>query len=161
MKFKLFSALALFFFLSSCFGPKKAKTEVKEVYKLEWWAKNANMKIESFEVKIIESNLSLFNTTAKVAYTITGTMKSNKGYEPYIGSVHVSEQYVKTDSLNQIAVHTFTPVMRTKNSKNYSGGETKFKFTNEHTVSTYGWGENKIRFVCADFVTEIVLQQKK
>lgn len=154
-------ACALVLSLSACIGSKKVKCEVKEVHKLGWWSKNANMKIESFEVKVIESNLTPEHTTAKISYTITGTMKSNKGYEPYIGEVHVSEQYEMADSINQIAVHRFTPVMKTKSNKKSVGGETKFRFTNEHTVSTYKWGQNRIRFVCGDFVTEINLEQKK
>lgn len=88
-----------------CFGPKKAKTEVREVYKLGWWTKNPNMRIESFEVKVVESNLNLLNTTAKISYTITGTMKANAGYEAYIGEVHVSEQYENRDSANMVSVH--------------------------------------------------------
>ncbi len=160
MKYIAVALLSLFVF-SGCFGPKKAKCEVKEVHKLGWWTKNANMKIESFEVKVIESNLNLFNSTAKISYTITGTMKSNKGFEPYIGSVHVSEMYENKDSANQVSVHTFTPVMNTKNNKKFGGGDTKFKFTNEHTVSAYRWGQNRFRFVCGDFVTEINLDQKK
>lgn len=154
-------AVAFLVTLSACFGPKKAKCEVKEIHKLGWWTKNANMKIESFEVKVIESNLNLFNTTAKISYTITGTMKSNKGYEPYIGEVHVSEVYENKDSASQISVHTFTPVMNTKSNKKFGGGDTKFRFTNEHTVSSYKWGQNRFRFVCGDFVTEINLEQKK
>jgi len=154
-------AFTLLLTLTACFGPKKVKCEVKEVHKLGWWTKNANMKIESFEVKVIESNLNLFNTTAKISYTITGTMKSNKGYEPYIGEVHVSEQYEMADSANQISVHTFTPVMNTKANKKFAGGETKFRFTNEHTLSSYKWGQNRFRFVCGDFVTEINLDQNK
>lgn len=144
-----------------CFGPKKAKTEVKEVYKLGWWTKNPNMKVESFTVKVVEGNLNLFNTVAKISYTITGTMKANAGYEPYIGEVHVSEQYENKDSANMVAVHTFTPVMSTKSSKKAKGGETKFSFTNEHTVHAYKWGENKFRLQCGDFVTEIKLNQNK
>lgn len=154
-------AIATLFVFSGCFGPKKAKCEVKEIHKLGWWSKNANMRIESFEVKVIENSLSMFNTTAKVSYTITGTMKTNPGWEPSIGSVHVSEQYENRDSTNMISVHTFTPVMETTGKKKHPGGETKFKFTNEHTVSTYRWGQNRFRFVCGDFVTEINLDQKK
>lgn len=160
MRYFLLSFATLFVF-SGCFGPKKAKTEVKEVYKLEWWSKNANLHIESFEVKVIESNLGLLNHTAKISYTITGTMKTNPGWEPSVANVHVSEQYENRDSTDMIAVHTFTPVMATTSSKKAKGGETKFKFTNEHTVSTYRWGQNKFRFVCGDFVTEINLDQKK
>ncbi len=154
-------AVFLVSFFCGCFGPKKAKTEVKEVHKLGWWTKNPNMKIESFTVKIVENNLNLLNTTAKISYTITGTMKTNVGYEPSIGEVHVSEQYENKDSANMVAVHIFTPVMSTKSSKKAKGGETKFSFTNEHTVSAYRWGQNKFRFVCGDFVTEINLEQKK
>ncbi|HTF03768.1 MAG TPA: hypothetical protein VK826_07065, partial [Bacteroidia bacterium] len=106
-------------------------------------------------------NLSLFNSTSKISYTISGTMKSNAGWEPYIGEVHVSEQYENKDSSNQVSVHTFTPVMHTRSNKKFAGGETKFKFTNEHTVSSYKWGDNRFRFVCGDKVTEIVLHQRK
>lgn len=155
------ASIAIVLAFSGCFAPKKVKCEVKEVHKLGWWTKNANMRIESFEVKVVESNLSLLNTTAKISYTITGTMKSNPGYEAYISEVHVSEQYENKDSVNQVAVHTFTPVMSTRSSKKAKGGETKFKFTNEHTVQSYKWGENKFRFVCGDYVTEIKLDQKK
>ena len=160
MKYIL-ASLAIVLAFSGCFGPKKAKCDVKEVYKLDWWTKNANMRVESFEVKVIESNLNLFNHTAKVSYTITGTMKANAGFEPSISMVHVSEQYENRDSANMVAVHTFTPVMATTSNKKAKGGETKFTFTNEHTVNTYRWGQNKIRFVCGDFVTEINLDQKK
>lgn len=155
------ASIAIVIAFCGCFGPKKAKCEVKEVYKLEWWTKNANMRVESFEVKVIESNLTLFNTTAKISYTITGTMKSNPGWEPSIGSVHVSEQYENKDSANQVAVHTFTPVMETKQNKKSRGGETKFSFTNEHTVHSYRWGPNRFRFVCEDFVTELTIDQRK
>jgi hypothetical protein len=155
------ASIAVVLVFAGCFGPKKAKCEVKEVHKLGWWSKNANMKVESFEVKVVESNLNLLNSTAKISYTISGTMKSNAGWEPYIGEVHVSEQYESRDSTSQMAVHTFTPVMHTKRNKKHAGGETKFTFTNEHTVSSYRWGENKFRFMCGDFATEIVLQQKK
>jgi hypothetical protein len=155
------ASLAIVLSFSGCFSPKKAKCEVKETYKLDWWTKNANMRVESFEVKVIESNLNLFNHTAKISYTISGTMKTNPGWEPEIGTVHVSEQYENRDSANMIAVHTFTPVMETHSNKKAKGGETKFRFTNEHTVSTYRWGQNKFRFVCGDFVTEVNLDQKK
>lgn len=155
------AAIVASFVFTACFGPKKPKCEVKEIHKLGWWTKNSNMKIESFEVKIVENNLSSTNPIARISYTITGTMKSNPGWLPYIGEVHVSEQYEKPDSVNQIAVHTFTPVMHTKSKKNAPGGEKKFSFTNEHTVSCYHSGENKFRLVCGDFVTELVLQQKK
>jgi hypothetical protein len=155
------ASLAVVLAFSGCFSPKKAKCEVKEVHKLGWWTKNANMHIESFEVKVVENNLSLFNTVAKISYTISGTMRSNAGFEAFISEVHVSEHYENKDSANQVAVHAFTPVMSTQSKKKAPGGETKFSFTNEHTVQSYKWGENRFRFVCGDFVTEIKLQQNK
>ena len=163
---RLIAALALtLVFVSGCSilgkGPGKAKTQVPVTYKLGWWAKNSNLKVESFEVKIVESNLNLFNITAKVAYTITGTMNANAGWEPYIGSVHVNERFDQTDSTKKIAIVTFTPVMNTKKNKNQKGGLTKFTFTNEHLITSYQWGENKFRFVCGDFMTELKLDQKK
>jgi hypothetical protein len=165
MKPKLIALLAVaaftFIGLPGCFGPKRAKTEVKEVHKLDWWAKNPNITIESFEVKIVESELNLFNHIAKISYTIKGKMKSNDGWEPKISSVHVSEQYLPADTLGQISVHTFTPIMVTKSSKKAKAGETSFSFTNEHTVSSYRWGQNRFRFICGDFVTEFTLDQKK
>lgn len=142
-------------------GPGKAKTQVAVTYKLGWWAKNANLNVESFEVKIIESNLNLFNTTAKVAYTITGTMKANAGWEPYIGSVHVSEHFENSDSIKQVAVVEVTPIMNTKKNKKQAAGVTRFKVTNEHLVNAYQWGTNTFRFVCGDFITELKLDQKK
>jgi len=142
-------------------GSGKAKTQVPVTYKLGWWAKNANLKVESFEVKILENALNVENTTAKVAYTITGTMKANAGWEPYVGSVHVSEHYEKTDSTNKVAVLEFTPVMNTKKNKKQAAGNTRFKFTNEHLLNSYQWGINTFRFVCGDFVTELKLDQKK
>jgi hypothetical protein len=160
MRYFLGSILVISFFCG-CFGPKKPKCEVRESYKLDWWTKNPNMRIESFEVKVVESNLNLFNSVAKISYTITGTMKSNAGWDPYIREVHVSEQYENRDSANMVSVHTFTPVMASKSSKKAKGGEEKFTFTNEHTVHSYKWGENKFRLVCGDFVTEIKLDQNK
>lgn len=142
-------------------GPGKAKTKVPVTYKLGWWAKNANLKVESFEVKIIENALNLFNTTAKVSYTISGTMKANAGWEPYVGSVHVSEHFEKSDTTQQVAVINVTPIMNTKKNKKQAAGVTRFKFTNEHLVNTYQWGSNTFRFICGDFVTEIKLDQKK
>ena len=147
--------------LTGCFGPKRAKTELKEVHKLDWWAKNPNITVKSFEVKVIESELNLFNHYAKVSYTITGTMKHNDGWDPYLSGVHVSEQYEPADTLGQISVHTFTPIMQTKSSKKAKAGEESFSITNEHIVSSYRWGQNRFRFVCGDFVTEIFLDQKK
>lgn len=165
MNRKLFAIVILsaisFVGLQSCFGPKRAKTEVREIHKLDWWTKNANITIESFEVKVAESNLNLLNHIAKISYTVTGKMKSNPGWEPDIASVHVSEQYLPYDTLGQISVHTFTPIMVTKSSKKAKGGEKSFSFTNEHTVSSYRWGQNKFRFICGEFVKEITLDQKK
>jgi hypothetical protein len=68
--------------LVSCFHTKKAKHEVPVTYNVDWWAKNAKLTIQQFDIKVEDTNLNLLNNQAKISNTISGIMKSNAGWKP-------------------------------------------------------------------------------
>ncbi len=147
--------------LISCFHPKKAKHDVPVTYHVDWWAKNANLTIQQFDVKVEEANLNLLNNQAKLSYTISGSMKSNAGWKPYIETAHISERVIPCDTLQNCVEITITPVMNTVKKKKYPGGEKAFSFTNEHIVRAIRWGQNRFVIRCGNDTKTIELYQKK
>lgn len=148
----------------------KANTTVEITYQIGWFAHQQLLKIDSFEVKVLQSELNLMNSTSLISYTIKGTLKKDSIYMPYIQKAHHSEELINThtdfynETKNKVvdACIRITPVVGINNKKR---GEKDtiipFKFTNQYLIKSLHWGENSIQFSCGNFSTCIHLHQKK
>lgn len=150
--------------------PPKVNTTVAITYQIGWFTHQHLITIDSFEVKVLQSELNLMNTTSLISYTIKGTLKKDSMYIPYIQKAHHSEELINThtDFYNDTkkeeidACIRITPVVGISNKKR---GERNtiipFEFTNQYLIKSLHWGENSIQFSCVNFSTCIHLHQKK
>ncbi len=140
--------------------PRKPKIEIPITYNIGWWSYQDDLIIDSLKVEIIESNLNLFNSKSLISYSVYGKMKFDDGHwEPNIENVHLSER-IEKDSLKSRIIE-ITPIISVSETDNQKSGIRKFKFKNEHTIISNGWGNNKIKFICGNKEQSIKLQQSK
>ena len=141
--------------------PRKPRQEIPITYNVGWWSSQDQMNIESLEVKMIENNLNLFNSKSLMSYEIQGEITYSGYWKPYIEEVHISER-IATDSFSHhYRIIELTPIVKTKEDKDKKGGIVKFKFKNEHTITSGGWGKNKIKILCSDKEEIIEFNQYK
>ena len=169
-------------FLFSKYQVRKAKYEVPIRYHIGWWLHQNALYIDSFEVKIVESKLNLFNSQSLISYRIKGRLIfPNNNREPYIDEIHISERIVKPDSskvkkfdlnkntapigevhFNPEAIIEITPIVKVRENKSYQAGQViEFDFTNEHKIESMDWGNNDLQITCGQFTYPLVLQQRK
>ncbi len=140
--------------------PRKPKIEIPITYTIGWWPYQDDLIIDSLNVEVIESSLNVFNSKSLISYSVCGKMKFNSGHwEPNIENVHLSER-IEKDSLKSRIIE-ITPIISVTEKDNQKSGIRKFKFKNEHTIISNGWGSNKIKFICGDKEQSIKLKQNK
>ncbi|MGD9006838.1 MAG: hypothetical protein PVG41_02895 [Desulfobacteraceae bacterium] len=147
-------------FCFSCGGPRWPRSDVKVINKTGWWPYQNEMQIESFNVEVVEAPLNLFNNEALIAIKITGSIKNDKKWMPYIDMVQISENFIPDDrSLTK--EYTVVPVVAVENDDDYLGENILFNTKIEYIIKTNQWGQNIVYFKCRDIRKEIVLHQRK
>ncbi len=152
----------LFYSLST--EPRNPKTEIDETHLIGWWSKQEALSVDTFEVKIIDSKLNLFNSKSLISYRIKGSLNYKKGWKPFIKEIHLSERFLthSNDSIgNPDAIIEITPVIGAKNEESYNGEKIEFDITNEKKMNSFHWGNNRIRFKCLENINDIMLSQRK
>ena len=167
--------------------PREPKYEIPITYNIGWWSNQETLHIDTFEVKLIDSRLNLFNSYSLINYRIKGRLILDKNnWEPFIDKIHISERVIKTDtvdtdsfnvmtftlnkdtvqigeiSISPEAVIELTPIIKVKENKSYKAGQViEFDLTNEHKIQSLEWGNNYFLINCGDFDFPLVLQQRK
>ncbi|AUC15897.1 hypothetical protein BTO06_12370 [Tenacibaculum sp. SZ-18] len=163
-------ALAYYFLLprlllySLSSEPRDPKVEITETYSIGWWSKQEALNVDSFEIKIIDSKLNLFNSKSLVSYRIKGNLYYEKGWRPFIKEIHLSERFLthSNDSINNPeAMIEITPVIGAEDDESYNGEKIEFDITNEKKMNSFHWGNNRIRFKCLEKINDITLSQRK
>ncbi len=164
-------------FLSKALGgknrPGKPKLEVPVTHQLGWWAYQDGMEIDTFEVKIVKSQLNLFNNKSMLKYRIVGKVKTQNSWRPEIGEIHISERFVRrgmeikegmmesSKETSPEAIIELTPVVIVKDDKSYKGEVRTFDIANEYILPSYHWGSCYVQFKCGKFEKEIKVHQSK
>ena len=140
--------------------PRKPKIEIPVTYNIGWWSYQDDLTIDSLKIEVIESKLNLFNSKSLISYSVYGKMKFDNGHwEPNIEKIHLSERIEKDSLKNRII--EITPIISVTEKDNQKSGIKKFKFKNEHTIISNGWGNNTIKFISGNKEQIIKLQQRK
>ena len=127
-----------------------------------WWSVHQDsLQIDSFIVKIIESNLNLFNDTSLISYTVYGHVNTLKNSKAEIKQVHISERVNNDPSISFDGLIEITPIVSFSVSENTKSSVHHFHFTNEILLSSIHWGENTIKFTCLNKIQTIQLNQNK
>lgn len=142
--------------------PRTPGIEIPVSYNIGWWAHQDDLIIDSLKIKIIESNLSLFNSKSLVSYKVSGRINYQGHWKPRIKEVHVSER-LERDSVQKIIgrIIELTPIVSVEEDNKVNSGVEKFEFKNEQTIASNGWELNLIKFVCGKKEQIIQLRQKK
>ena len=77
---------------------RKPKMEIPITYTIGGWPYQSKMRIDSFNVSIIESRPSLFNWKTLIEYKVKGQLKFEGKWRPYVKEVHVTERLLTNDS---------------------------------------------------------------
>lgn len=139
---------------------RKARRQIPVTYHIGWWSNQDQLQISGFTVDILKSRLNLTNRESLLSYTVSGQIKQEGHWKPFIKEVHVSERLLDK-AVELDAEILITPVVDVKQDKSSEGGIVPFNFTNEHVVSSLHWGVNKIRFSCGHYERIIELVQGK
>ena len=151
--------LAYYFLLPKLFlyslstEPRNPKVEI--THSIGWWSKQEALNVDTFEIKIIDSKLNLFNSKSLINYRIKGNLSYKKGWRPYIKEIHLSERFLNqsNDSINNPdAMIEITPVISAKDDESYNGEKIEFDITNEKKMNSFHWGNNRIRFKCLEII---------
>lgn len=151
------------------------RVQVTETYQIESGVMPMKVRVESLNVRIIYSQLGLFNWQSLVQYSIKGTIfNSATYYDMYIEKILVSQRYLRlyenkssTEtspwSGNPEALIEVQPLVGrkalTKNKAPLS--EQPFSVTNQMVVTSLHMGENVIRFKCDEHWVDVALYQMK
>lgn len=167
--------------------PREPKYEIPITYNIGWWSYQEALNIDTFEVKLIDSRLNLFNSYSLINYRIKGRLILYKNnWEPFIDKIHISERVIKTDTIDtdsssimtfslnkdtvQIgevsikpeAIIELTPIIKVKENNSYKAGHAiEFDLTNEHKIQSLDWGDNYLLIKCEKFDFLLRLQQRK
>ena len=153
--------------------PRDPKLEISETNEIGWWAYQDALQIDSFSVEFVESKLNLFNSKSLIEYTVKGRLSKNGHWKPSIKNIHVSQRflrqydrklhpYIDSDTAKiPEAIIEITPVIEVTEDENYKGEAIKFEFTNELKLESFHWGNNWVRFQCADKWQDLILKQRK
>lgn len=142
-------------------GPRNPRIEVPITYNIGWWSNQKEMQIDSFDLKIVESELNLFNSKSLISYEVKGQLTNDRYWKPKINEVHISER-INTDTLlNYDRVIEITPIVKVEENNKTKEEKNSFTFKNEHIIISNRWGKNRIKFVCAKKEQIIELQQRK
>jgi len=141
--------------------PRMPKLEIPVTYNIGWWTDQKALNVDSLKIDIVESRLNLFNSKSLISYKVIGHLEFKGHWQPLIKEVHISEHINLDTTLHCDRIIEITPVIEDKQNKNVNGGTDKFKFTNEHKITSNRWGINRIKFVCGQKEQTIELQQFK
>jgi len=141
--------------------PRKPILEIPVTYNIGWWSDQKALNIDSLQVDIVESRLSLFNSKSLIAYKVIGRLDYEGQWQPKIKEVHISERINLDPTLHCDRIIEITPVIEGKENKKVNGGRDKFEFKNEHLITSNHWGINRIKFICGQKEQIIELQQYK
>ena len=157
--------LALILLLSGCLGPhvRAPKSDVRFVHSIGWWSYQKDLKINDFRVAILDSRLNLLNSKTLVQIEISGEMKGQGGWHPFIGEVHLSEKVLRqgnfiTPSEAEIVV---TPIVDVKKDKSYREGSIPFSIKQEIILNSMAWGKNTFTIMCGDMKQSVSVTQDK
>ncbi len=171
----IFLIAAYYFVLPKVFEklvePRNPKLEIDVTYDIGWWANQESLKIEAFEVKLVESELNLFNKQSLISYTVKGKLSNSDNWKPFVDKIHLSQRFLNKD-YNELhpdsvttempeAIIEITPIIEVVNDNDYNGEKIDFEFTNELKLESFHWGNNWVRFRCADKSKDLFLDQKK
>jgi hypothetical protein len=141
--------------------PRNPKIQVPVTYNIDWWSHQKDLCVDSFDVKIIDSRLNLFNAESLLSYHISGKIGYNNSWQPQIKMVHISER-INTDTTQLFdRIVEITPIVKVKENKKVKNGVENFSFTNECIIHSNHWGRNRIKFICGQREQIIDLQQRK
>lgn len=153
--------------------PRNPKLEISETNEIGWWAYQESLKVDSFMVEFEESKLNLFNSKSLIKYTIKGKLSYKGHWKPSIKNIHVSQRFLRQynrefhpylysdTTKTPEAMIEITPVIEVTDDDNYNGEEIEFEFTNELKLESFHWGNNWVRFQCADKSQDLILKQRK
>ena len=142
-------------------GPRNPRHEIPVTYNIGWWPYQKELKIDSFNIEILESRLSLFNSKTLIAYNVYGHLNSTGNRQPIIEEVYISERINSDTTLHCDRIIEITPVVKVKENNKANGGTDKFAFKNEHIIISNHWGINRIKFSCGQQEKTIELRQVK
>lgn len=152
---------------------RSPKLEISETNEIGWWAYQEALKVDSFSVEFVESKLNLFNSKSLIKYTVKGKLANDGQWKPSIKNIHISQRFIRqydrelhpyldSDTTNiPEAIIEITPVIEVTNDENYRGEIIEFEFTNELKLESFHWGNNWVRFQCADKWKDLILKQRK
>ncbi|TGD59481.1 hypothetical protein [Flavobacterium humi] len=142
-------------------GPRKPKVEVPITYTIGWWANQKALTIDTLEIKVIESELNLFNSKSLISYNVAGQLICERHWQPKIKEIHISERINLDTLLHCDRIIEITPVIEVGENRKAKGSKSNFSFKNEHTIISNHWGINRIKFVCGNKEQIIELLQRK
>jgi len=142
-------------------GPRSPKNEIPITYNIGWWDYQNDLIINEFNINIVESKLSLFNSKSLISYKIVGKINYSGKWKPNINLIHISERINKDTTQNYQIIIEITPIVNITKDEKLNGGIENFEIINEHIIQSVNWGENRIKFVCENKDTIIMLAQRK
>lgn len=138
------------------------KSDVPIEHKIDWWAYQEALTLDSFETKVIYDGLNLFNGTSVVEYNIRGSISYKNNWRPYIRSVHISERWEGINRSNKrVGTIVVTPIIAVKNDELYTGEPIEFDLSVQDYLYSGGWGVNLYKVCSMDKQAEIELIHRK
>ena len=145
-------------------GPRAPRLQVPVTYRVAWWPYQGSMFIDAFNVEVVESKLSIFNSESLIAYTVKGNFASPVGrWYSDITEVHISERIINDTTLHYDRIIEITPIVTNTKmaSTDRRGVLDDFMFTNEILINSAHSGVNRIMFVCGERQRIVELTQDK
>lgn len=90
---------------------REAKLEIPITYNIGWWSNQNDLSVDSLKIKIVESNLNLFNSKSLISYTLEGEINQSNIWKIFIREIHISERINSDTSLHCDRIIELTPVI--------------------------------------------------
>ena len=134
----------------------------QSIYKIDQWVNQNKIKIISFDAKVDNEKLSIFNSTFNLNISIKGYLKDyGNGYKPYVKHLHFSER-VEEKNNELVAYIKITPIVENDLHVQVKDYSEPFSYSHVYKLNTFIPNRvNKYIIQCDNFTKIVEVEQKK
>lgn len=156
-------AITIVVIAAGCERPAPTPT-IPVTSQVSWWPYQKNLTVDALDVSRINEDkpLNLMNSRFELAFRLSGIVRGQPGWRPYIREVHIAEVRVNPGSENDhVARLVVTPVADVVEDRNYADAPIRWNVRFIRPKQTMGWGINRFMIASGQRTATVEVEQQK
>lgn len=149
-----------------CGRERKPTSSIPVTSKVSWWPYTKNLSVDKLNVTRINERgnaLNLFNSKFDLSIQLSGLVRGQPGWRPYVSELHIAE--VRDNPLSNdgpyVARLLITPVIGVVEDETYTDQTIRWSIRYVRHGRTMGWGVNRFFIQCLNVEKAIDIVQRK